>query len=668
MAPHSVTHSEPIAPFIPDLELLIADAMDEWRIPGLALAIVQNGATALVTGYGLRDVEAGSKVTTDTQFMICSITKSFTSTGLALLVDERRLDWNKPVRDYIPEFRLHDAVATDRITVRDLLCHQSGLPGHDWVHMPGDLSPAQMLAAMRYLEPSDDFRSTFQYQNLGYLVAGMVAERVSGQTWCEFTRARLTDKLQMNVTFAAEDLLAAADAAVPYAMDGDTRLRAKLWPIRTTPAGGINTSIVSFANWLRLHLDKGEFEGQRLLSPAAIGHLQTPRVHISASEFAEYGDAHYGLGFGVHNYRGERVVSHGGGWIGWGTLMTMMPDRGVGVGVFTNCDGSAVPEIIANYVFDRACGKEPIPWLDRRREQRRKVVAQLDVDRQTRKATRRLNTRPSHDLADYAGPYGHPGYGRMTITHVEGKLHWAYRGMAEPLAHRHYDTFELPEAPGRLFPDRLAISFSADREGNIASLAAPFEPLVKDIVFTRISAGDCTDPGFRQRCIGTFSHGTATVVVGQDSDRQLTLTVGSQPVYKLRAYQNRTFVIDELAGFRVEFLCGPHGEIDELIFHQPNGTFMARRVARAENGGEARFNVMLFDDDHTPMEFVVWVLEQVFQMNREEATRIMLETHHRGVAFCGVFSRREAENRVEQVMDLARQHQHPLQCAAEAVG
>jgi Domain of unknown function (DUF3471)/Beta-lactamase len=221
-----------------------------------------------------------------------------------------------------------------------------------------------------------------------------------------------------------------------------------------------------------------------------IQQLQTPRVHVAASEFAEYGDVHYGLGFRVHSYRGERVVWHGGGWSGWSTLMTMLPDRGVGVAVFTNRTQSAVPDILANYVFDRACGKDPIPWLDRLRERRRKFVAQLDVDRQARKATRRPNTRPSHDLADYVGDYDHPGYGRITITHAEGKLIWAYPGMSEPLAHRHYDTFELPEAPDRLLLDRLAISFSTDREGNIASLAAPFEPLVKDIVFTRSPAGD----------------------------------------------------------------------------------------------------------------------------------------------------------------------------------
>ena len=186
---------------------------------------------------------------------------------------------------------------------------------------------------------------------------------------------------------------------------------------------------------------------------------------------------------------------------------------------------------------------------------------------------RRPNTRPSHDLADYAGDYDHPGYGRITITHAEDKLNWAYRGMSEPLAHRHYDTFELPEAPDRLLPDRLAISFSTDREGNIASLAAPFEPLVKDIVFTRIADRRLHESGLPQGTApARFSHGLTTVVVGQDSDGQLTLTVGSQPTYKLRPYQSRTFVIDELAGFRVEFRRGPDGEVDELIFHQPNGT------------------------------------------------------------------------------------------------
>ena len=578
MAPDPVAPSKPIAAFVPELEALISEAMDEWKVPGLAIAVVQNGEVALLKGYGLRDVEAGLPVTTDTQFMICSITKSFTSSGLALLVEERRLDWTKPVRDYIPEFRLYDDVATDRVTVRDLLCHHSGLPRHDWIHMPGDLSAPQMLAAMRYLQPSEDIRTAFQYQNLGYLVAGMVAERISGQSWTQFTRSRLTDKLRMTVSFTADELAAAADAAAPYSMDGNRRLRARLWPISTLPSGAINTSIAHIANWLRLHLDQGEFEGQRLLSPALIQELQAPRVYVAKSEFAEIGDAHYGLGFAAQSYRGDRTVIHGGGWIGWTTLMSMLPERGAGVAVFTNHASNPVPEILTHFIFDRVCGREPVPWLERHRERYRKSLAQLDVDRQARKTLQRSNTRPSHELADYAGDYHHPAYGKMSIAQASGELRWAYRGMAEPLAHRHYDTFELPEAPDRLLPDRLAISFFTDREGNIANLSAPFEPLVADIVFTRVASGDCMTAAFRKECLGTFKHGQTTIVVGQDSDGQLTLAVASQPTSKLRPYLGRTFAVVGHETHRVEFRRGPGGAVDELIFYQPNGTFTARRA------------------------------------------------------------------------------------------
>jgi CubicO group peptidase (beta-lactamase class C family) len=487
MASRSVARGDSFAAFIPELEQLVAEAMDEWKVPGLAVAVVQDGEVAFLKAYGLRDVEAGLTATTDTRFQIASVTKSFTATGLALLMDERRLDWTKPVREYLPEFRLHDAVASDRVTVRDLLCHHSGLPRHDWIWLPGDRSPAQMLAAMRYLEPSDDIRNSFQYSNLGYLVASMVTERVGGQSWSDFIRARLADPLQMDMTFAAEDLALAADAAVPYAMDGEIRLRSKLWPMRATAAGGICTSIASLAAWLRLHLGKGEFKGRRLLSPAVMAELQVPRVHVGASQFPENSDVHYGLGLRSHRYRGERVVWHGGGWIGTFALMAMLPDRGVGVAVLTN--SSMAPEVLANHVFDRVCGREPIAWLDRFRERRRTVAAELDADRRAPQPVLRPITRPSRDLADYAGDYDHPGYGRITITEVEGRLIWAYRGMSEPLAHRHYDTFELPEAPeapGGLLPGRLAVSFSTDRDADIASLAVPFEPLVKDIVFTRI--------------------------------------------------------------------------------------------------------------------------------------------------------------------------------------
>jgi CubicO group peptidase (beta-lactamase class C family) len=578
MSVEPATQTTPIAAFIPDLDTLVADTMAEWKIPGLAIAVVQNGEVALLKAYGQRDVEANLPVTTDTQFLIGSITKTFTATALAMLVDEGRLDWTQPVRDYLPEFRLQDAVATDRVTVRDLLCHHSGLPRHDWVWIPADLSREQMLAAMRHLEPSCDFRDIYQYNNLGYNVAGLVTERISGLGWEDFIRTRLTDRLRMRVSFTAEDLASAKDAATPYSMHDDNRLRAPLLPISTTSAGGINTSIADIANWLRLHLGNGEFEGQRLLSSALIKQLQTPRVHVGPPDFAEFGDSHYGLGFGTNSYRGERVVGHSGGWVGWGTLMTLLPERGIGVAIFTNRDVSAVASILTNRICDRLCGWEPISWFDRFRELRRKFLAQLDVDRQARAAVRRAGTQPSHDLVDYVGDYEHPAYGRIAITLVDGGLHWAYRGMASSLTHRHYDTFELPEVPDRLHPNRLAITFGVDRDGNIPSLSAPFEPAVKDIVFNRLAAGECMDAAFREACTGRYIQGAMTHIVSQDADGQLLLKPGNQPTYRLRPYQGRIFRIAELEGYRVEFRHGTDGTVDEIIFHQPNGTFLGHRA------------------------------------------------------------------------------------------
>ena len=468
MSIQSAVKETTLAALTPELDAIAGEAMAEWKVPGVAIAVVQNGETVLLKAYGQRDVEAGLTATTQTQFTICSITKTFTATGLAMLVDEGRLDWTKPVRDYVPEFRLHDAIATDRITVRDLLSHHTGLPRHDWIWMPGDLSRAEMLAALRYIEPSRDVRTAFQYSNLGYHAASIVAERISGLNWEDFTRTRITDRLNMPVTFTAEALEAADDAATPYLVHRDQRRRTKNWPLRATAAGAINTSVAAIANWMKFLLSEGEFENERLLASTLIREMQAPRVHSGIPEF-EFGHSHYGLGFVSTTYRGERVVGHSGGWLGWSTLMRLMPDKNLGVAVFCNRGGAPVPGILVNHVFDRVCGKEPAPWLDRLRDLRRKALAQEEIDEQTQQTARKRNAPPGHELTDYAGSYEHPAYGRMTISRSGESLHWTYRAFSVPLAHRHYETFEVPHLPYELNPDRLAISFTTDRDGNVAS-------------------------------------------------------------------------------------------------------------------------------------------------------------------------------------------------------
>lgn len=575
-------HSSDVPPtsitdLIPEIDHLAAEAMADWKVPGAALAVVQDGRVTLAKAWGQRDVEANLPVTPATQFTICSITKSFTATAVALLHHDGRLDWTKPVRDYLPEFRLHDPVATERITIRDLLSHQSGLPRHDWVHFAGDRAPADMLGLMRHLEPSRDIRVAYQYNNLGYNAVGLLVERVSGQSYESFIRERLTDRLGMAISFTLDDLEAAADHARPYMIHENTRLPAMRLPITTTAAGAINTSVTDLANWMRLHLGKGEFNGKRLVPATLIDAMQAPRVYEGPSEFTEFGAAHYGLGFQCNSYRGDRVVFHGGGWPGWGSRMTLLPDHGIGIAVLTNRSPSELLGTLIWRIVDRLRGREPVDWRGRFITRHEQAMAQMQTDKAAREKVRHANTKPAHALADYAGDYAHPAYGVMSIKARDGALHWSWRGMFATMDHRHYETFELHEALDRLLPDWLPITFLTDRKGNIVSLSSPLEPMVKDIVFTRLAAGECTDPAFRARCVGTFRWGSTINRVTLDADGQLvTKADGQQAAYRLAPLHGRQFRFVELEEFAVEFRGDPI--VDEMIFHQPNGTYTARRM------------------------------------------------------------------------------------------
>ncbi len=465
-----------------DLEHLIGEAMAEWQIPGLAIALVHGSDAVEMKGYGRRDVEADLPVTTDTQFRLCSITKSFTAAGLGTLVNEGRLKWSSHVRDFLPEFRLHERIADDEVKIRDLLSHHSGVPPHEWVWMPGDLSREQMLASLRYLEPSCGLRECFQYLNLGYLALGLVAERIGGQSWEDFTRERVLAPLGIRkFSFSRDYLEQEGDAARPYAMIGSQCQRARMWPIRDTPAGGLNTSIAGLARWVQCLLGGGCCDDVRVLSNDVVQAMQAPRVYAGPAKAPNVGHLHYGFGLASHSYRGEWVVGHSGDWIGWGALMMMLPERGLGVAVLTNRDPSPGPEVVAYAALDLMCGRDRLPWLQRQR------AHEAEGRKQSTQADRLGQHVPNRPLTDYAGVYKHPAYGRMTILVRGEALLWSWRGMHAQLDHRHYDVFSLPARAGELFPQRLSLTFGYDGAGAISWLMAPLEPKVSDIRFDRVA-------------------------------------------------------------------------------------------------------------------------------------------------------------------------------------
>ena len=229
---------------------------------------------------------------------------------------------------------------------------------------------------------------------------------------------------------------------------------ASSFPFTTTAAGAIVTSVAALANWMKFLLAEGEFEGKRLLSPSSSGRCRRPASTSARPNSRSSVHAHYGLGFRSSSYRGERMVGHSGGWLGWSTLMRLVPERKLGIAVFTNTGGNPLPAILINRIHDHLAATAPVPWLDRLRDMRRKALAQQKSDDAARPAARKPNTKPSHDLADFCGAYEHPAYGRVVITQDGDSLHWAWRGTKAPLSHRHYDSFQLPFVYGELNPDR----------------------------------------------------------------------------------------------------------------------------------------------------------------------------------------------------------------------
>jgi CubicO group peptidase (beta-lactamase class C family) len=357
------TTPEGLAQFDP----LVAEVMAEWRIPGVAMAVARRGEPPLLRCWGQRDIDAGAPVARDTVFPICSVTKSFTATALALLVDEGRLDWDMRVRAVLPEFRLRDPLASEQASLRDLLTHRTGLPRHDGVHMDGHLDNAGVLAALSHLAPSTPFRGGWQYNNLMYLVAGLVLDRVSGERWEDFVRTRILLPLGMEQATTSREEMAAwhPDCAMPNAvLDGD-QWRIAVRPIYARPAGSICASIAEMAAWMRFHLDPVTGRNGLRLSPAAATELTAPQIDIGRSDFTEIGPVHYGLGFFFGDYRGARSIHHAGGpWFGYNCDLRLLPDHSSGVMVLTNGhDPGCAP--LTNTVLDHLLGLEPLPWLER---------------------------------------------------------------------------------------------------------------------------------------------------------------------------------------------------------------------------------------------------------------------------------------------------------------
>ena len=420
-----------------DIDAIVLPFMKAYETPGIAVAVVRPGLPAFVKGYGVRTLGKPAPVDAHTRFGIASHSKAFTAAALALLVDAGKLGWENPVLKHLPEFRMHDAAVTQMMTVRDLLVHRSGLPlgAGDLMYFPQSSHvAADVLKALPYLKPVRGFRTGYDCDNILYLVAGVLIERVSGMGWDRFVEERILAPLGMTDAVASRGALRTDNVAGRHARLGPpVRGIGKLEVVQPDEgpaidaAGGINASVADMAKWLQVQLDQGKLpNGKRLWSPEQAQEMWTPATITSASGGPTPDNPArpilqaYALGWFVQDYRGMRMIQHSGGLTGQVTYSALLPSRGIAVSVFSNVEES-VSAAIRNAILDRLIDAPSFDWVAsygaRSRAAQQEALASVagGIDKAPAGG-------PSLPLAAYAGRYRDPWYGDIVITEKGGKL------------------------------------------------------------------------------------------------------------------------------------------------------------------------------------------------------------------------------------------------------
>jgi CubicO group peptidase (beta-lactamase class C family) len=426
-----------------------------WHVPGAAVAIVRGDKVIYLKGHGDRSVTGREKVTPDTLFPIASCTKSFTTTAMALLVNEGKMSWDDPPRKYVPYFHLSDPLADDAVTMRDLVTHRTGLRGHDLLWYRSPWTQEDIIRRVGRLPLDKPFRTAFQYQSTMFTVAGFAVAKASGMSWADFVRKRLLEPLDMKkVYFTTKEIAKIADKASPHRLGPkETPQRTELYPMDVPePAGSIQAGAGDLSKWLRFHLNNKIVNDKPLVSARNLEAMHTPQIplHMDAVDRAMFPGTHqmsYGMGWVIQDHYGHRLLQHAGAIDGFRCHFTLVPKERLGIVLLCNLHQTRMNIALSNSLLDVLLN------LPHRRDRDwNKIVADAEYKEQEESAKkeredqkrRHRDTSPSRELAGYTGAYEHPAYGTVRITLEDGALVWRWNHFTAPLAHYHYDTFTLP--------------------------------------------------------------------------------------------------------------------------------------------------------------------------------------------------------------------------------
>ncbi|MHB8404501.1 MAG: serine hydrolase [Gammaproteobacteria bacterium] len=470
--------AQPIAP-LSDLDAYVQKVMADWKVPGLAVAVVKDGKLVLARGYGVRELGKPGKVDSNTLFTIASNSKAFTAAALGTLVAQNKLHWDDPVTQYLKGFELSDPWVTRALTVRDLLTHRSGYCDPIFMWFTTDFNREQIIQHLRFDKPSYGFRAHFCYNNAMYLVASQLIPAITGQSWEDYVHTHFFVPLDMNRTDTSVAAISAdADAAAPHAeVDHKVTVIRRYDTDTMAPVGGINSSVNDMSHWLLMLLNDGSYAGKTVLPPKIIAAMETPQVVIPVDSGigtwlrAMSPDSHfytYGLGFIVEDYGGRKLVMHDGDIDGMASAVGMLPDLHLGVVVLTNMDHNDARNALLFHILDEYLGMPPsgtngaLLALAHQQKLTDKAV-------QTKLVASYVPGAAPLALKQYVGVYSNPLEGDARLSLENGHLvlrlgnpdftgdliHWNHNTFRVKLRYRFYDeafdqyvTFDL-DATGK---------------------------------------------------------------------------------------------------------------------------------------------------------------------------------------------------------------------------
>jgi CubicO group peptidase (beta-lactamase class C family) len=508
-------HAQP-AP-LEGLDDHITRSLQAFGVPGAAVAVVKDGRVVLAKGYGVRRVGTAEAVDADTLFGIASNTKAFTSTALAILAEEGRVRWDDPVTRHLPAFQMYDPWVSREVTLRDLVSHRAGLGlgAGDLLWWPGtDVSRAEIVAAIRHLKPASSMRSRYAYNNAMFVVAGEVVAAVSGASWDAFVQQRILSPLGMTRTATGASVLSTdRNVAAPHLGVAGTPLAVE--PVgfdNAAAAAGISSSASDLARWMAMLL---ECSGQPaagatcVLKPEGLQELWRPAIAQRSSapppalRATRANFTAYALGFGLRDYRGRKVVTHGGALPGYVSRVTLVPEERLGLAILTNQEEDGAYMAIQYRVLDAYLGAPapPVDWVAAFKEERDAAQEKSRQAEAKASAARVAGTKPSLPLESYAGRYRDAWYGDAAIEKKGDRL--VLRLLRTPrmvadLEHWQHDTFVArwrERFMSDTMPAEAYVTFALKPDASIERMTlAPVSPAIDfsfdyaDLLFVPVPA------------------------------------------------------------------------------------------------------------------------------------------------------------------------------------